>query len=443
MRLKVIMKQNIIGNIMNKIVIVGGGAGGLELATELGNKLGRKGKAHITLVDKNRTHLWKPLLHEVAAGSLDHGIDSLSYRAHAKNHSFNFKLAALADIDRENKLIKLDKLIDTDGTQILPESELSYDILVMALGSVSNDFNTKGVSDNCIFLDSPQQAKKFHHQMLNKYLQLGVQETKQVSVAIVGAGATGVELSAELYNSLEQVSSYGFEHIDSADLKVSLVEAGEKILPALPERISSSAHQELLKLGVDVRTQTMVTEATDEGLMTKSGELIEADLIVWAAGIKAPDFLKDIAGLETNRINQLIVKSTLQTTLDDTIYAIGDCASCALPGGGFVPPRAQSAHQMASLVAKNILATLKEKPVSDYKYTDYGSLVSLSNYSTVGSLMGNLMKGSMKIEGRLARVVYISLYRMHQVALHGFVKTALMTVVERINRVLRPRLKLH
>jgi len=437
------MKLNLRGNIMKKIVIVGGGAGGLELATELGNKLGRKGKAHVTLVDKNRTHLWKPLLHEVAAGSLDHGIDSLSYRAHAKNHFFNFKLAALMDIDRDNKIIKLDKLIDTDGTEILPESELSYDILVMALGSVSNDFNTKGVSDHCIFLDSPQQAKKFHHLMLNKYLQLGVQETNQVSVAIVGAGATGVELSAELYNSLEQVSSYGFEHINTTDLKVSLVEAGEKILPALPERISGQAHQELLKLGVDVRTQTMVTEATEKGLMTKSGELIEADLIVWAAGIKAPNFLKEIAGLETNRINQLVVKPTLQTTLDDNIYAIGDCASCALPKGGFVPPRAQSAHQMASLVAKNILATLKDKPVNDYKYTDYGSLVSLSNYSTVGSLMGNLTKGSMKVEGRLARLVYVSLYRMHQVALHGYVKTALMTIVERINRVLRPRLKLH
>ena len=428
---------------MKNIVIVGGGAGGLELATELGNKLGRKGKAHITLVDRNRTHLWKPLLHEVATGSLDDGIDALSYRVHGKSHDFKFKLGALKDIDREQKLIHLDKFIDTDGTEILPESTLNYDILVMALGSVTNDFHTKGVSDHCIFLDNPQQAKKFHHLMLNKYLQLGVKETNKVNIAIVGAGATGVELSAELYNSLEQVASYGFEDIDNADLKVSLVEAGDKILPALPERISGSAHQELLKLGVDVRTNTMVTEATKEGLLTKEGELIAADLMVWAAGIKAPNFLKDIANLETNRINQLVVKQTLQTTLDDSIYAIGDCASCALPDGGFVPPRAQSAHQMASLVAKNIYATLKEKPLKNYKYTDYGSLVSLSNYSTVGSLMGNLSKGSMKVEGGLARLVYASLYRMHKVALHGYIKTGLMMLVERINRIIRPRLKLH
>ena len=428
---------------MKKIVIVGGGAGGLELATKLGNKLGKKKKAHITLVDKNRTHLWKPLLHEVAAGSLDDGIDAVSYRAHAKNHSFDFKLGSMRNLDRTKKSILLDPLYDEEGNMILPESRLEYDVLVMALGSVSNDFNTKGVKENCIFLDSPEQAKKFHHRMLNKYLQLAVKETNSVNIAIIGAGATGVELSAELYNSLKQVSRYGFEHINSADLHVSLVEAGDSILPALPERISASAHQELLKLGVDIRTQTMVVEANKDGLLTKSGELIKADLMVWAAGIKAPDYLKELAGLETNRANQLVVKNTLQTTLDNDIYAIGDCASCALPEGGFVPPRAQSAHQMAALVGKNIIASLNNKPLIDYKYTDYGSLVSLSNYSTVGSLMGNLMKGSMMIEGRIARVVYISLYRMHQVALHGYLRTGLMTLVERINRVLRPRLKLH
>jgi NADH dehydrogenase len=428
---------------MKKIVIVGGGAGGLELATKLGNKLGRKGKAHITLVDKNRTHLWKPLLHEVAAGSLDDGIDAVSYRAHAKNHHFDFKLGAMQSLDRIKKVISLDALYDEEGTMILPKSEVEYDMLVMALGSVSNDFNTKGVQEHCIFLDSPQQAKKFHHRMLNKYLQLAVKETNAVNISIVGAGATGVELSAELYNSLNQVSKYGFEHINSADLHVTLVEAGDSILSALPKRISASAHKELIKLGVDIRTQTMVVEANKEGLLTKSGEVIKSDLIVWAAGIKAPDYLKELAGLETNRINQLMVKPTLQTTLDNNIYAIGDCASCPLPNGGFVPPRAQSAHQMASLVATNIIATLAGRSLIDYKYTDYGSLVSLSNYSTVGSLMGNLMKGSMMIEGRMARVVYISLYRMHQVALHGYIRTGLMTIVERINRVLRPRLKLH
>lgn len=428
-----------------KIVIVGGGAGGLELATRLGRKLGRKKRAEITLVDRNPSHLWKPLLHEVATGSLDDGVDALSYLAHARHNAFNFQLGSLTQIDRDNKKIILGELRDKNAELLVPEREIDYDILVMALGSTSNDFGTAGVKEHCIFLDNPQQAHRFHDEMLNLFLRYSVRDNaeEKVNIAIVGAGATGVELSAELYNAVEQLTSYGFKGLDTDALNVTLVEAGERILPALPPRISSAAHQELNKLGVKVLTKTMVTSADDEGLNTKDGEKIHADLMVWAAGIKAPDFMKDIAGLETNRINQLVVKPTLQTTLDDTIFAIGDCASCAKPEGGFVPPRAQSAHQMASRCYDNILAMMKDKPLKDYVYKDHGSLVSLSRFSTVGSLMGNLMRGDMMVEGRIARFVYISLYRMHQIALHGYIKTGLMMLVGSINRIIRPKLKLH
>ena len=430
---------------MKKIVIVGGGAGGLELATQLGRKLGRKNKAEITLVDRNHSHLWKPLLHEVATGSLDEGIDALSYLAHARNHHFQFQLGTVTDLNRETKCLHLAEIRDAQGELLVPERELAYDTLVMALGSTSNDFGTPGVKDHCIFLDNPQQARRFHNEMLNLFLKFssneGVQE--KVNIAIVGGGATGVELSAELHNAVKQLHSYGYKGLDNQALNVTLVEAGERILPALPPRISTAAHQELTKLGVRVLTQTMVTSADAKGLNTKSGEFIEADLMVWAAGIKAPDFMKDLGGLETNRINQLVVNETLQTTRDENIYAIGDCASCALPGGGFVPPRAQSAHQMASRALENILAQMKGQTLKPYVYKDHGSLVSLSRFTTVGSLMGNLMRGSMMVEGRIARFVYISLYRMHQIALHGYFKTGLMMLVGSINRVIRPRLKLH
>jgi NADH dehydrogenase len=430
---------------LKKIVIVGGGAGGLELATQLGHKLGRKKKAEIILVDRNHSHLWKPLLHEVATGSLDEGIDGLSYLAHARNHHFRFQLGTLTTIDRQSQRLHLSEIRDAQGELLVPERELAYDTLVMALGSTSNDFGTPGVKDYSIFLDNPHQARRFHNEMLNLFLKFSSSEGTQekVNIAIVGGGATGVELSAELHNAVKQLHSYGYKGLDNQALNVTLVEAGERILPALPPRISTAAHQELTKLGVRVLTQTMVTSADKHGLHTKSGEFIEADLMVWAAGIKAPDFMKEIGGLETNRINQLVVKPTLQTTLDENIYAIGDCASCALPSGGFVPPRAQSAHQMASLVLDNILAQMKGKELKNYVYKDHGSLVSLSRFSTVGSLMGNLMRGSMMVEGRIARFVYISLYRMHQVALHGYFKTGLMMLVGSINRVIRPRLKLH
>ncbi|MDD9194903.1 NAD(P)/FAD-dependent oxidoreductase [Aliivibrio sp. S3MY1] len=429
---------------MTKIVIVGGGAGGLELATKFGRTLGRKGRAEVTLVDRKASHLWKPLLHEVATGSLDEGVDAISYRAHARNHFFDFQMGSLCDINRERKFITLAEIKDEHDEVLIPTREIEYDYLILAIGSISNDFNTPGVRDNCIFLDSPEQAHRFRTEMNNQFLKLHMHPTqKTVDIAIVGAGATGVELSAELHNAVKELRLYGFGDLDSAKLNVNLVEAGERILPALPPRISAAAHSELTKLGVNVRTTTMVTKADSEGLHTKDGELIPAQIMVWAAGIKAPDFMKDIAGLETNRINQLVVKPTLQTTRDDDIFVIGDLASCEKADGGFVPPRAQAAHQMASHAFKNIVAKMTDRDMKPYVYKDHGSLVSLSNFSTVGSLMGNLTKGSMMVEGRIARIVYISLYRMHQIALHGVFKTTLIMLVGRINRVLRPNLKLH
>ena len=204
---------------MMNIVVVGGGAGGLELATSLGRKLGKKNKARITLVDRNRTHLWKPLLHEVATGSMDAGIDALSYQSHAKNHGFEFQLGSLTDIKRDEKRIVLAPIHDDSGALVVNERELAYDVLVMAIGSVSNDFNTKGIKDHCIFLDSPSQAHRFYNSMMNRFLQFATeyQPGDKVKIAIVGGGATGVELSAELYNAVEQLYAYGFKNLTTAD----------------------------------------------------------------------------------------------------------------------------------------------------------------------------------------------------------------------------------
>ena len=430
---------------LKKIVIVGGGAGGLELATQLGKKLGRGKKAKITLVDRNHSHLWKPLLHEVATGSLDEGVDALSYLAHARNHHFQFQLGSVVDINRENKTITLAELRDDKGELLVPERKLAYDTLVMALGSTSNDFNTPGVKEHCIFLDNPHQARRFHQEMLNLFLKYtnNMGANGKVNIAIVGGGATGVELSAELHNAVKQLHSYGYKGLTNEALNVTLVEAGERILPALPPRISGAAHNELTKLGVRVLTQTMVTSADEGGLHTKDGEYIQADLMVWAAGIKAPDFMKDIGGLETNRINQLVTEPTLQTTRDADIFAFGDCAACPRPEGGFIPPRGQAAHQMALFTADNIIARMKGHKLKSFSYRDRGSLVSLSGYTTFGSIMGHLPIGPMMVEGRIARMVYDSLYRMHQVTLHGYFKTGLMMLSGGINRIIRPRLKLH
>lgn len=434
-----------------KIVIVGGGAGGLELASKLGKKLGRPGKAEILLIDRKPTHIWKPLLHEVASGSLDAAVDAVSYRAHAYQHGFSFKLGSLSGLDRQHKCIHLAAVIDDSGEEVLPAREEHYDYLVLAIGSVSNDFSVPGVAEHCRFLDSPEQAVLFHDKLVSRFIHLnrklaeGLEQ--RLHIAIVGGGATGVELSAELFKAREWFTTYGLQHVKSEHIEVSLIEAGPRLLPALSDSISSAVEKELTKLGVKVRLATQVSRAQSNTLITRDEERIEADLIVWAAGVKAPDFLAQLEGLESNRANQLLVEPTLQLKGDEAIFALGDCAGCLLPGDGdvqrWVPPRAQSAHQMASLVGSNLVRLINGKPLGNFKYRDYGSLVSLSDYTAFGKLMGGITSGSLKVQGRIARLTYISLYRMHQLAIHGWFRMVLLTLSDRINRFIRPRLKLH
>lgn len=369
--------------------------------------------------------------------------DELSYVAQAKWNHFQFQLGRMSGLDRTAKQIQLSATLDDVGHVRVPERSLSYDTLVIAVGSNTNDFGTLGAAQHCLFLDSRKQAERFHQQLLNHYLRAHAgSENEKISVAIVGAGATGVELAAELHNAAHELAAYGLDRIKPQDMHITLIEAGSRVLPALPNRISTPVHQTLEKLGVRVMTNATVSEVTADHLKTRNGDPIEASL-VWAAGIRAPSFLKDVDGLETNRINQLFVRLTLQTTLDDNIFAFGDCAECPQPGGEQnVPPRAQAAHQQASMLAKSLKARLQGKSMQTFEYKDYGALVSLSRFSAVGNLMGNLT-GSVMLEGWLARVFYASLYRMHQVALYGLFPTLLLMLGNRIGRGAEPRLKLH
>jgi NADH dehydrogenase len=276
-------------------------------------------------------------------------------------------------------------------------------------------------------------------------MQPGPLRPGQLNVAIIGAGATGTELAAELHKTTRQLVAFGLDRIDpDKDIKIHLIEAAPRILPALPERLSEGAGKLLEGLKVKVHTGTPVTEVTANGVALASGTLIPAELVVWAAGIKAPDLLKDIAGLETNKLNQLVVRPTLQTTRDDAIFAFGDCAACPWPGHkGTVPPRAQAAHQQASHLAKQLPRRIAGLPLREWHYRDFGSLVSLGEYSTVGNLMGKLVGGNLFIEGWFAGLMYRSLYKMHQLALHGPTKVALDTIARLITRRTEPVVKLH
>ncbi len=432
-----------------QIVVVGGGAGGLGLVARLGKKFGRK-KFDIILIDRNQTHIWKPLLHEVAAGSLDANLDEVGYRSHAYRWNYRFFDGSLESVDRDARQVVIAPIVDETGREIVARHRIRYDYLVVSVGSVSNDFGTPGVRENAIYLDDRTQADRFRKRLLNQCLRVSramnadPASDARVRVAIVGGGATGVELAAELFNAAKGLAYYGLEVFDESRLDVTLLEAGPRILPALPEDLSQAATEELQAIGVHVLTRRQVTEITDEGIATSDGTFIPADLRVWAAGVKGPDFLQGIGGLETTPGNQLVVTSTMQTTRDARIFAIGDCARFVPDGADRpIPPRAQAAHQMASTTYHNLCALIAGRKLRGFVYQDKGSLVSLSRFSTVGSLMGNLVGGRMAVEGRIARIIYVSLYGMHLVAIHGWLKGVALVAMGRINQVIRPRLKLH
>jgi len=432
-----------------QIVVVGGGAGGLSLVARLGKTFGRE-KFDIILVDRNPTHIWKPLLHEVAAGSLDANLDEVGYRSHAYRWNYRFFDGTLEDIDRVTRQVVIAPINDETGREIVARHHIRYDYLVMAVGSVSNDFGTPGVREHAIYLDERLQADRFRKRLLNECLRVSRAMSAdptadaRVRVVIVGGGATGVELAAELFNAAKGLAYYGLEVFDASRLEVTLVEAGPRILPALPEKLSQAATDELETIGVRVLTGVKVTEVTAEGIITAAGELLPGDLRVWAAGVKGADFLQAIGGLETTPSNQLVVRDTMQTTLDDRIFAVGDCARFTPAGAERpIPPRAQAAHQMSGAAFYNLKALIRGGAMRPFVYQDKGSLVSLSRYSTVGSLMGNLVGGRMAVEGRIARLIYVSLYAMHILAIHGWLKGSALIAMGRINQVVRPKLKLH
>ena len=436
---------------LHHIIIVGGGAGGLELATSLGRKLGKKSKANITLVDCELTHLWKPLLHEVAAGTLNSYEDEVSYLALAHKNHFMFRLGKMDRLDREAKEISLSPTLDNDGVEYIPRRTFKYDTLIFAVGSQTNDFDITGIKEHCMFLDSRVEADVFHQHLLRNaytaHAQTSPLRAGQLKVAIAGAGATGVELSAELHEAFNQLIKFGIDQLQRDEITITIIEAADRVLPALPIDLSTKTQEALEKINIETLTGHRINEATSEGFITDKGGLVPAEIKVWAAGIKAPDFLTNIDGLETTNNNRLVVKESLETTLDSNIFALGDCAACPMPGtDDTVPPRAQAAHQQASMLVKSMKNRLKSKPLPNYRYVDYGSLINLSNYTTVGNMMGNLLgknAGSFMIEGLLARFVYISLYKMHQLAVLGFVRVTLNTIANIITQKTKPRMKLH
>lgn len=434
--------------VMHRIIIVGGGAGGLELASRLGRRFARGGEARVTLVDESRAHVWKPLLHEVAAGSLNAQHEDVDYLAQATWRHFDFRLGRLEGLDRAHKRLFLAATLDEEGAEIVPRRVFEYDTLIVAVGSASNDFGVPGAARFAHRLDTAEQAIAFNRKLVNACLHAQVQqgtiEPGQLNVVIVGGGATGVELAAELHATTRLLAHYGLDKIDpDRNVRIIVVQASERILKELPERVAREADAQLRKLGIAIYTNERVTQVTDEGVETQSGRFIPAKLVVWAAGIKGPANTIEFDGLEIAGSGQLAVSASLQTTHDTSVFAFGDCAYCRLASADPVPPRAQAAHQQARFLSKALPRHVKGAPLMSFRYVDFGSLLSLGRYTTVGNLMGGLSKRGLFIEGKFAQLMYWSLYKQHQTVLFGLGRTALLTLATWFGQPTRPRVKLH
>lgn len=429
-----------------RIVIVGGGAGGLELACKLGRKLGAD---KVTLVDNKLFHIWKPSLHEVAAGTLDIHQEGLSYEMLAHDNGFEFVFGPMIALDEAMGCITIGEILGEDGELILPQRDLNYDHLVIAVGSTANHFGVPGAAENSISLNGPGDAERFRLRMLKLLTMAELQkqhgESRGVDIAIIGGGATGVELAAELREAGAVHARYGFRRLDRhRDVRITLIEGSPRILEPLPDKVSAAAARLLGERHVRLRTNCRVVNITPDAVATSDGTSQRADIVVWAAGIKPPSFVKEL-GLPVNKAGQIVVNSRLEVEGHAGIYALGDCAACPGPEGKLVPPRAQAAHQQADYLYDQLLRISSGSPASAaaYHYQDHGSLVSLGTSTSVGNLMGNLFKASWFVEGLFARTMYVSLHLMHHKAVLGVRRTAVLAIARFLVKRARPLVKLH
>jgi NADH dehydrogenase len=288
-------------------------------------------------------------------------------------------------------------------------------------------------------LEQASDAERFQRDLVAAFTRSAFATERRMAIAIIGAGATGVELSAELLQA-EALVQQSVTEDQRFHLDVHLIEAGPRILAGLPEKISSKAHAALEAKGVHVHVATPVRELR-AGRVIADGAAIDADLIVWAAGIKAADRTAGY-GLIVNPLNQFVVNERLETSMPD-VFALGDCAACAW-GDRQVPARAQAAHQQAVYLAKALVARLQGHAFGGtFAFRDYGSLVSLGEKRGFGSLMGRLGGRQFLIEGLLAKAMYMLLHLDHHRAILGLGNTIVLALARLLQHRVSGRLKLH
>jgi NADH dehydrogenase len=386
----------------------------------------------------------------VATGSLDTHAHEIAYAAHSHWNHFKFVHGEMTGVDRGSQCVKVGPVFESESkdSEVLPPRSLEYDTLVLALGSRTHFFGVPGAEEHAVALDTLQQAERLRKRLLQVCLKKRSHRTTEASeavdIAIIGGGATGVELAAELRRMEHTLKEFRLlSDTPRASMRISLLERGDRVLPALPERVSETTREALQEMGVAVRVSTAVTRVEPEWVEVEGGASIPADITIWAAGIRAPSLLASLDGLAVNHINQVKVRNSLQSESDANVFALGDCASCSWTGETRVPPRAQAAHQQAMFLFKALSARVEGRPIGAFTYKDHGSLVSLGSPTAVGSIAGITSTGKFFVKGFIAKLMYAALYRKHLVAVSGLRRTVFAIAAHGLGRLLTPRVKLH
>ncbi|MBE7219144.1 MAG: FAD-dependent oxidoreductase [Caulobacteraceae bacterium] len=435
-----------------RIVVVGGGAGGLELAIRLARATAAPRRARVTLVDRRPTHVWKPRLHEIATGLLVPSEEAAGYAEQAQAHGFDFVLGEVTGIDPARREVAVaavepppnDPIADRRGGAILPQRTLAYDTAVLAVGSTVNDFGTPGVGEHAYTLDDPDGAERLHRALLAQAARVkaGLQDT--LKVVIVGAGTTGVELAAELRDAAGRLAQYR-SLLHQGQLQVTLVEAAGRPLPQSPESVSDYARSMLGEHGVAMRFGVEASAVEADAVRLADGTRLPADIAVWASGVKAQALAGKVPDARRGKSGRLATDAELRV-LDEAgapiphLYGIGDCAAPDEHGKP-VGATAQAASQEAEHLARSLARQLRGRAALPFRFHYKGTLVSLGEEGAVGDVP-TLHGGVLKISGVGARLAYLALYQQHQVELFGWPRALALAAGGALRRSARPQVKL-
>src|SRR5258707_4562177 len=379
-----------------KVVIVGGGFGGLSAAQHLNSNL-----VEVTLIDRRNYHLFQPLLYQVATGSLSAGeIASPLRSVLRRKKNTRVWLGTVVDIDPDSKSVIL-----ADGT-VVP-----YDSLIVAAGSQTSYFGHNEWQEGAPGMKSVEEATAIRHKILYAFevaerLSDPVQRRSWLTFVVVGAGPTGVELSGAIAEIARQTLKNDFRSIHPEEAQIILLDGAPRVLMPFPEYLAEKASRSLAKLGVQVRCSAMVKDVDKEGLTIDSGgrtDSIAAKTVIWAGGITASPLGKIVASrtkVETDKGGRVKVKSDLTIPNYPDIYVVGDLAWAADAKGKPWPGGAQVAMQGGTYAAKAILRRVKgQRELPPFRYFDKGSLAVIGRAAAVADVFGLHISGVLALLG--------------------------------------------